>query len=417
MSFSATGRRVPRSSKPKDTNPFRRSSSSLAALPRSKPSLGPKRKSQDAFGHVKDEQLDDIGIVRNLAPTDCEQDVIKLMRYIQGRMFCDVPERASGMNSTRTAEVLNYRRRLPLVVTTAHLHALSVSATNTEREVVKLIQAGRIRRINVLGRGRGGAALGEGLVLVEDWIRLVRAASLDDATKHRYILLMTVNPTSATIRSADLTEHEAASLTSAGFLTSTSVLATELSSFLRAGAYTSSISTAGSRAPSGTLAAVGGYGAVHESGGGGGGLPTSISPDRRAFRRGDLTFSLPSTGPYLKLLTEARTHLIQLLTKSSPQYKEAPRDLLREKWDGNVASDDAASRAKKARGEFAGLLPGATKKWKSFYGLEFEWVLEECLGAGLVECFDTGSVGLGVRVTDKLSAATQAVRQAQLRVT
>lgn len=70
---------------------------------------------------------------------------------------------------------------------------------------------------------------------------------------------------------------------------------------------------------------------------------------------------------------------------------------LKERWDGVVASDDAATTAKRIRGEFVGVLPGKTKKWKQFYGLTFEWVLEECVGAGLVECFETRSVGLGVR--------------------
>lgn len=71
--------------------------------------------------------------------------------------------------------------------------------------------------------------------------------------------------------------------------------------------------------------------------------------------------------------------------------------LLHERWDGGIMGDDPASRAKKARGESTAVLPGRTKKWKQFYGLRFEWVLEECVGAGLVECFETGSVGIGVR--------------------
>jgi hypothetical protein len=29
--------------------------------------------------------------------------------------------------------------------------------------------------------------------------------------------------------------------------------------------------------------------------------------------------------------------------------------------------------------------------------MRFEWVLEECVGSGLVELFDTGSVGRAVR--------------------
>lgn len=73
-------------------------------------------------------------------------------------------------------------------------------------------------------------------------------------------------------------------------------------------------------------------------------------------------------------------------------------DALRDRWDGGIPGSDEQTKAKKARKEFTGVLPGRTKKWKQFYGLRFEWILEECVGAGLVECFDTGSVGLGVRV-------------------
>lgn len=53
--------------------------------------------------------------------------------------------------------------------------------------------------------------------------------------------------------------------------------------------------------------------------------------------------------------------------------------------------------AKRVRGEFSGILPGRTKKYKDLYGMNFRWALEEALGAGLVEIFDTGSVGPGVR--------------------
>jgi len=109
-----------------------------------------------------------------------------------------------------------------------------------------------------------------------------------------------------------------------------------------------------------------------------------------------MTLSLPSTGAYLKLLTETRAHLLALLKQLSPRYKEAAMNLLKEKWEGNTLND-AASMAKRARGEWSGVLPGKTKRWREFYGLRFEWVLEECVGSGLMELFDTGSVGMGVR--------------------
>jgi hypothetical protein len=73
-------------------------------------------------------------------------------------------------------------------------------------------------------------------------------------------------------------------------------------------------------------------------------------------------------------------------------------DILRERWDGGVPSGDGGMRTKKASGEFTGILPGRTKKWKQFWGMRLEWILEECVGAGLVECFQTRSVGIGVRM-------------------
>lgn len=105
--------------------------------------------------------------------------------------------------------------------------------------------------------------------------------------------------------------------------------------------------------------------------------------------------SLPNTGPYLRLLSAARSHLLTLLKQS--KYHEAPLTLLRDRWDGAVESNRSFSVAKRVRGEFSGVLPGRTKKWKEFNGMSFRWILEEALGSGLIELFDTGSVGPGVR--------------------
>ena len=80
------------------------------------------------------------------------------------------------------------------------------------------------------------------------------------------------------------------------------------------------------------------------------------------------------------------------------EYREMTEDDLREKWDGGIAGDREAALAKKARGEFVGILPGRTKKWRDFSGLSFDWILQEAVGAGLVEMFETHSVGRGVRL-------------------
>lgn len=152
------------------------------------------------------------------------------------------------------------------------------------------------------------------------------------------------------------------------------------------------------------MAAVGGEEAIYDAGGRGGirrsssqyEQPSDQAPSTPFSEGQELKLSLPGTGPYLKILTASRSHLITLLTKS--RFREMPLYLLRERWDGGISADDPAAKAKKYRGEFTGVLPSRTKKWKKFYGLMFDWVLAECLGAGLVEMFETGSVGRAVRI-------------------
>ena len=226
-------------------------------------------------------------------------------------------------------------------------------------------------------------------------------------TLGRFIELLRSNPTALILPRATLDPIEATSLMRAGFLTTSSQLRTSQSSSTSsdtaAVATLTSISSI-SRAASGSLAAVGGEGAFHDAGGGGGVVgrggfqpedPSIRNHHRLLKKGGDFCLSLPATGPYLRLLVSARAHMMSLLTKS--KYREAPLYLLRERWDGGIAHEDAASKSKRARGEFVGILPSRTRKWKQFYGLTFDWVLAECLGAGLVEIFETGSVGRGIR--------------------
>ena len=96
------------------------------------------------------------------------------MEYIRNRMFSDIPEKA-GMSSTRIADVLNYRRRLPPFVTIAHIDALSASSTRVEREVAELARAGILRRITIPLRGVGAAAVGDGIASTREWQDLVRS--------------------------------------------------------------------------------------------------------------------------------------------------------------------------------------------------------------------------------------------------
>ena len=221
----------------------------------------------------------------------------------------------------------------------------------------------------------------------------------------KYLNFLKENPLVLTISSDTFTIDEVTSLKQAGFLTLNSQASQSATSFANAASQSTltSISSA-SRAASGSAAAVGGEGAIHEAGGSGtaSGIRRSssqhIKDSSQSLLKPDRAYqiSLPNTGPYLRLLLAARSHILSLLQKS--RFKEMPLYMLQERWDGGIASDDAAAKAKKFRGEFTGVLPARTRKWKQFYGLKFEWVLAECLGAGLIELFETGSVGRAARL-------------------
>ncbi|KAF2750006.1 hypothetical protein M011DRAFT_456725 [Sporormia fimetaria CBS 119925] len=393
MSFQVTPAHSSRVTKSRS-----RTGSSLLGLRRtaSSPSSSPRvRKTSSSTGSTQqstERRLDDTGAIVSLAPTPELRDLTALIPYIRAKMFEPIPETAAGMNSTRIAEILNRRKDLPPIVSVAHIDALSHSSTKVEREIAELSQAGVLLRLAIPHRGGGASSLGDAVVLVGDWLRLVRETErLDDGLKSKYCQLLLENPGSTTVSSDKFTSAEISTLTGAGFLIAAQ---TGGSFFQLSGASSiakpSSIATAGSRHPSGSLAAAGG------------GLAPSNLGNDDMYRRPTSTlykFALPNTGSYIKLVTEARTQLVALLGKS--KYKEAPLDLLRERWDGGVSGADDQTRAKQARGEFKGILPGRTRKWRRHWGLRFEWILEECVGAGMVECFQTGSVGLGARVAKR----------------
>lgn len=121
----------------------------------------------------EDEQLDDTGVIASLADDLNFRDVPQFMEYIRNKMFSNMPEKA-GMNSTRIAEVLNFRLRLPPFVTIAHIDALSTSSTKIEREIAELAKAGILRRVMIPRRGTGAAAVGDGIASVKEWQMLVR---------------------------------------------------------------------------------------------------------------------------------------------------------------------------------------------------------------------------------------------------
>lgn len=391
MSFkfsAAHSSRIKKSAKPPA---FKRSTSApspFASLPRRKPVQRSTTKpetpdeDEDFFG----DRLEDVGLVRALATDLTLRDVPQAIQYVRARMFEGIPERAAGMNSSRIAEVLNFRASLPPMVTVSHVQALLNSPTTAEREIAELNKAGAIRKIMVSGRG----GVGEALILAKDLDVMIQSSNLDVAVRDSFSKLLHENPTVLKIPRSWLPADDARALMHTGFLTSSTGSWTSTDVFSRPGDKARGTLTSLnsiSKAASGSLAAVGGEGAVHAAGGGGGAktLPGT----------GDFSLAVPTTGPFLKLLSNARAHLLSILGKS--KYHESPESLLRQRWDGGIMADDAASIARKSRGEFAGVLPGRTRKWKQFYGITFDWILGECVGAGLVEVFDTGNIGRGIR--------------------
>lgn len=385
---------------PKSVNPLLRRKSSQSKSPFSSAQRTKPGSRSNSFAEKEERLEDNGGLVPSLAPRNIPQELISLIRFAQSS-FEDVPDRAAGMNSEQLSATLRFRRALPPIVSVAHLLALSKSPTETERALARGVAMGKFRKITIPGRGKGGSAVGEGVVVSEDWKdRVQQETTLPEELREKYIALMNAHPTSPTVSVASISREEVRMLVTSGFLTNPAALSSGVDVSSRStGVSLAAISKAGSSAPSGTLAAVGGHGAINDSGGGGSALSAATQPRSSLSDMKDtMTFSLPSTGSYLKLLTEARTHLLFLLKQLSPRHREATLDLLREKWDGNVPND-AVSNAKRLRGEWAGVLPGKTKRWRDFYGLEFAWVLAECVGSGLIELFDTGSVGIAVRGT------------------
>ncbi len=182
LNFSAA--HSSRITKPKSKVPSlrRATSSPFADHPRRKPIQRSKTKPEDVSENdLFQERLPDAGLVSALGSG--RRGVIETMRHIIGTMFDEVPERG-GMNSVRIAEVLNFQKSLPPIVQTAHVHALTGSPTTTEREIATSVKSGSLRKLVVPGRGAGGSAVSDSLVLVDDWNQVIRGRpGLDEDAK------------------------------------------------------------------------------------------------------------------------------------------------------------------------------------------------------------------------------------------
>ena len=358
------------------------------------------------------------------------KDIPDAISHALKGQFDPVPDRGGGFSSTRIAETLNFRRKLPPLLTIAHLHSILGNPTRLERELVKLLRDGIVKKIVVPGRG----AAGEALVLMKDLESMVQDSLVDvdenvdngqTTLAQRFLdFLKRTSSSTLDIPLTDFSPQDITTLSRAGFLTSPSALyspAAPTSGTGDTGTLTSIASIA--RSASGSLSAVGGHDALLARGGSG--APSGLRRSSSAFAiqstmgsDEDLTFpsrpgaivtlslSLPSTGSHIKLVTSTLTHLLSLITKGTSHhhqkptsFHEIPISILRERWNGSVADADSQThQAKRYRGEFAGVLPARTKKWKMFYGMRCEWVIDEAVGRGLIERFQTGSVGEGVRM-------------------
>ena len=224
-------------------------------------------------------------------------DIPEFITTMQTHTFSPLPKSPS-LSSTLTSRILNHRRLLPPFISIAHLHAVSHSATRVDREISALVNTGVLRRI-ILPH-RDASAIGEGVVLVREWARVVREnGDIPESLKEKYTTSLT-SPTSL----LDFTPKERQILLSTGFLTC----------------------------------------------------------DATA-QNATYTLSLPNMGLYVKLVSDACSHLLKLLKQNT--HSTMPLCDLADRWNGGVIDEgDVRAERKKVRGECQGVLPGRTKRWK-----------------------------------------------------
>lgn len=361
--------------KPSRPSPARQNAT---ATPRASPSpsplkggkkAAPKRKRDaDAEADEFQEKLADVGMAKMLEEELTLRDVVQAMRYIRGKMLTAVPP--TGFKSTRTAELLNYRLSMPPIVTIGHLNAILASPSKVEREVVELSRSGVLRKVRVERRG----GMGEAVVESTDLEAMIRNAAMSDASKDEFLQFLSENPTAQTLPRGAIRHSHIDELVRAGFLTSSLQAAPGTTLHVRPEDRTTLTSIHHvSRFASGTVSAVGGQNAIHLAGGGGG-APALTGSSASSSGASDFRIAVPGHGRYLKLAEGAVDWLREMLDRT--KWGEAPENWFRERFEG---------------GGLYGL------RWKDFWGVEWEWVLGQAAGLGIVEVFETGSVGRGVR--------------------
>lgn len=348
----------------------------------SKPTVRLERAYTTAVDELfKDNETHEAGPVASTAnpvsPSDRRDSrLVSAIDRALSTIFDHLPERA-GFNSVRIAEVLNFQKYMPLIISSAHIQALRSNASQTERELSMLLASGELRRIHILRGGSGKNGAKEFLIKSQDYEHSLRSSSVPEEIVNSYMNILRSFPSSYALTTGLIDRNHASSLLRAGFL----VLSP---TGMQGGVADSTASTSGSIADKSYT----GYGVAGATG---------PSPDIAGKVKVEYFVSVPGIGVYCKLVDEAQEYFLDLLRKFS-KHRQAPVYLLRERWNGNVDDDtNQISISRRIRGEFANVLPSQTKKWKRFRGLSFDWIFDECLGAGLIETFETNSVGLGLR--------------------
>lgn len=368
--------------------------------PRKKATRKPSQDDQGGRSRKDDtfeDKLEDVGAAQLMTEELTLRDVVQAMRYVRSRMFTPVP--SSGFNSTRTAELLNYRASMPPIVTIGHLHAILTSPAKVERELAELQSQGTVRKMRVERRGGQGEAVIESSELEN----MLSKAGISATTRDKFTRFLTDHPSAQTLEPGVLTNAEADELVRTGFLTSSIQYAPGSTLHVRPEDRTTLTSIEHvSRHASGSVSAVGGRNAIHLAGGGSGGLslrhqesslsatsspsapstpaPGVASNTPRSLNMPSsspdavLKLAIPGHGRYLKLAAAAIDWLREALGRT--KWGECPESWLKERFEG-------------------GGLYGP--RWKEFSGLEWDWVMGEAVGLGVVELFETGSVGKGVR--------------------
>jgi hypothetical protein len=342
------------------------------------PSPRKKRASKAQDDALFPDKFDDLGATHILTTEEelTLRDVPQAMRYIRAHMFSLVPPR--GFTSTRTAEVLNYRVSIPPLVTMGHVNALLTSSPGKiEREIAELVGKGILRKVRVERRGGMGEALVEMADLEDMLAKAVGSGRISHGASAKLLLILKEDTTAQMVGHHDddqgrgLTHSQADELVRAGFLTSSTTATPGTTLHVRPEDRTTLMSIQHvSKFASGTVSAVGGQNAIHLAGGGGGAPALTRQADGMAGCR----IAVPGHGRYLKLADGVVDWVRDVLSKT--KWGEGPESWLKERFEGNG-------------------LYGT--RWKDFWGVEWEWVLGQAVGLGVVEVFETGSVGKGVR--------------------